>query len=234
MSTFEELVKPHNSNFVCTFCRKSFVIESRYLAHECESMRRERECKTPRGQQALKYYQEWMRYQRRMVPSLSTFKTSKLYNAFMSFAEFVQRVRLPRVDVFMKLMVNKQFQPTMWCSDDVYTLYLNHLDVGIAPLEQAKFSVNYLLRLADRLEVDVSDIFDHMPVEVLLSCIRSRHLSPWLLIFSSKFNAYLASLVGDHKRMVEGLIKPKTWAEKIDKHPDQVEDIYRLIEAMGI
>ena len=130
-----------SSNFTCTFCNKGFVLEQRYLAHKCEQMERAEQIRTPLGQAALSYYQLWFKQQRKMIPTLSSFLESRYYKTFIKFAEFFQYVKLPMPHVFINLMITKKFQPSMWCMDEVYSLYLNYLDTKMQPIERVKLCV---------------------------------------------------------------------------------------------
>lgn len=236
MTTLAKSVKrPIQSHFGCKHCGKTFVLESRYLAHRCKQMSREQEFQSPMGQAAWGYYQTWLRTMKRMPPPPKSFLTSKYYRTFINFAQFVNKVDLPRPEKFIWFMVEKSFQPTMWMSDDVYVLYLEFLDYKVSPLEQAKLSVETLLNIADKNDIDVSKVFDVMHPQDLIHLIRTRKLSPWLLLNSKKFKQYYAGKITSEQRiMLETMVRPEYWGKKFAEHTKEIEIIKRYVAEMNV
>ena len=224
-----------HARFVCKYCHRVFVHEDRYLQHECKQMKREAEFKSPTGQAAFHYYQNWMRYLKRMPPPAASFLTSKYFRTFINFTKFVRDVDLPRPDRFVQYMVEKGFTPTMWMSDDVYTLYLEFLDRRTSPMDQAKLSIDTLLNMADRHDVDVSDVFTKLEPHELMHLLRVRKLSPWLLLLSKKFKSYFVTETNDEQKIIiESLVRPSYWADKFGNHPDDIANIKKCISALDI
>ncbi len=77
--------------YECQFCGTKFQSESRYLKHRCKQMIRDEEFRTPVGQAAWLYYQQWMKAYRRQAPKASSFLHSKYYNSFVRFANLANR-----------------------------------------------------------------------------------------------------------------------------------------------
>lgn len=223
------------ARFTCRYCHKVFVLEHRYLQHQCKQMKREEELKTPIGQAAWHYYQLWMRQLKRMPPPAASFLASKYFRTFINFTKFTKQVDLPKPDKFIWLMVHKQFQPTMWCTDDAYTLYLEFLDRKTSPLDQAKLSIETLLTLSERLDIDVSDVFSHLKPHDIIHALRTRRLSPWLLLFSKKFKKlFNEDASTEQKIIIESIIRPEYWGDKMADHADAVTTIKMLIGELDI
>lgn len=223
------------ARFTCKYCHRTFVSEDKYLAHECKQMKRDAELKSPQGQAAWGYYQQWMRQMKKLPPPAQSFVTSKYFRTFMNFAKFVKDVDLPMPDKFIWFVTQKQFTPTMWMSDDVYTLYLEFLDRKVPPLEQAKISMNTLLNYADRRDFDVSEFFDRVEPYEVMHMVRVRKLSPWILLTSKKFKQFYIERTNDEQRMIlESLIRPSYWAEKFKENPEALAQIRQIVEALGI
>lgn len=222
-------------NFTCKFCNKGFVLEQRFLAHRCEEMIRDEQIRTPLGQAALSYYQLWFKQQRRMVPNTKAFVESRFYKTFIKFAEFVQYVKLPMPHVFIGLMISKKFQPSMWCMDEVYGMYLNYLDTKMAPFDRVKLCAKTLMNLADRRGIDVSNIFDVLTPSEVIHGIQTRIFTPWLFLFSTKFLQFYENIEGESKDILERLISPESWMERIAKLPGQEkQNIQKIVAAMGL
>jgi hypothetical protein len=223
------------SRFTCKHCHKVFVLEDRFFQHKCKQMKRVEEMQSPEGQAALNYYQLWMRAMKRQPPPATSFLTSKYFRTFINFTQFAKRVDLPRPDKFIWLMVQKGFTPTMWMNDDVYSIYIEFLDVTASPIEQTKLSIQTILSYCDKHEMDVSQVFVEMPIHEIIHLIHTRKLSPWLLLFSKTFKQALVSRANHEQQIIiENLIRPDYWIPQFEKNPEEVAKVKRLVAEMGI
>ena len=222
------------TTFVCRACHRNFVREQAYLDHECKQMKKERELKSPEGQAAWQYYNTWMRLKKRASPPADAFLNSKYFRTFMNFVGFAKKVQLPLPDKFIWLMVKRDFPPTMWMSDAVYSIYLEFLDTKMPPVDQAKNSIRTLLEYADNLQVDPEEFFAVINPNELIHLIRLRKLSPWLLLVSKKFARLFSELNEEQQTIVETLIKPDIWAEKKAQCVKDIELIKVYVQELGI
>lgn len=223
------------SSFVCKVCHKSLTSETRFLNHKCPQMKRDEEFRTPTGQTAWHYYQLWMRAMKRLPPPGPAFKTSKYFRTFINFVLFAQKVSLPRVDQFIRLMSTLKYPPTMWMSNDVYVIYIEHLDKQATGVEQATLSAETILAYCDKKDIDIADVFDVMPIQEVIHLLHVRKLSPWLLLSSNKFKkAYATRANPEQQIMIESLIRPDHWPDQFEKYPDQVAQIKRLVAGMEL
>lgn len=223
------------SRFTCKHCHRIFVMEDRYLQHKCKQMKRVEEMQSPEGQAALNYYQLWMRNMKRLPPPAGSFLTSKYFRTFINFTQFAKRVDLPRPEKFIWLMVQRDFPPTIWTNDEVYAIYIEWLDMKAEPLEQAKLSIDTLMAYSDKHEIDLSEVFVHMPMHEIIRALHVRKLSPWLLLFSRTFKQALVSRASQEQQIIlENLIRPDYWPAKFERHPEEVAKIKRLVSEMGI
>lgn len=228
---------PHRgfTRYRCKHCRHVFVREDRYLAHQCKQMKREEEFKTPLGQTAWQYYQLWLRKQKRMASHPTSFLTSKYYRTFMNFATFAKSTDLPSVDKFIWLMVEKQWPPTLWTNDTVYTTYLEFIDYKTTPMEQVKQSIETLMTYANKHEIDISEVFEKMQPTEVIHFVRIRRLSPWLLMFCKTFKKMFRERVSTEQKVIlETLIRPEHWAEKFEEHSKSIEKIKHYVDELSI
>lgn len=222
------------TKYVCKYCHRNFVREHAYMDHECKQMKRENEIKSPNGQAAWHYYQTWMKHKKRMPPPASAFMTSKYFRTFINFAQFVKKVQLPLPDKFIWLMVKRDYPPTMWLNDEVYSQYLDFVDAKMPPIEQAKTSISTILDYADSHDIDVSAVFERINPNELIHLVRLRKLSPWLLLVSKKFAKMYVNLNEEQQTILETLIKPDVWAEKKEKHKQDIDMIKVYVGELGI
>lgn len=238
-TTFENMDAPRRNSiearFTCRACHRVFVLEDRFLAHNCKQMQREAELKSPTGQTAWHYYQLWLRAQKRMPPPAASFLSSKYFRTFINFVEFSRRVELPNVQKFIWLMVNKGFSPTMWTNNEVYTIYLEFCDRKVPPIEQATLSIDTLLKYTAEHGIELHEVFDKINIQDIIHLLHVRKLSPWLLLVSKSFrNAYINRTTDEQKIILESMIRPSYWPEKMAQHPEDVAKIKLMVNEMGI
>lgn len=233
-----KVIQPSNTTkptYLCKWCRHTFVREHSYMEHVCKQMKRAEEFQTPLGQTAWRYYEYWIRTKKRQPPPPQSFLDSKLYMTFINFVKFCNTVNLPQPEKFIRLMVSKDYQPTLWMASFTYVDYLEYLDRQVEPLEQAITSVNTILTLSEKLNIDSSKVFDELDTFELIDLIQSRRLSPWLLLFSDAFSRHYQHKASPEQRvLIESLIRPEYWAGQFDIYASEIEKIKKYIEAVEL
>jgi hypothetical protein len=198
-------------------------------------MKRTREFNTPQGQAAWLYYQTWFKTMKKMPPRADAFLTSSFYRTFNNFAEFARKVQLPTPDKFIWLMVEKDLPPNMWMRDEPYAMYMDYLEHRVPPMDQVRLSIDTLFSYADRFEVDVGDIFEHLHPSDLIQLVRTRRVSPWLLLCSKKFKMFFVDKASQEQQMIlETLIRFDSWAERLSKDPVLTENIKRCVRELNL
>jgi len=163
------------------------------MKHVCKERLRIEELRGPVGQAAYIYYTDWMRLNKRSVPPIETFAASSYYNAFIKFANHVKRVNMPNPSGFVRAMVeNGNVQPSLWCRDNVYAMYLQGYDKVVSPTKQFLDSVDLIYEYAKEFEVQPSQVFKEIGVTKILDLVQRRKLSPWFLVSSGAFRAFMA------------------------------------------
>lgn len=221
--------------YVCQFCEKSFAREDRYIAHQCKQRKRDEEIKTPIGQSAWQYYQDWMHSHKRAAPSIETFLSSRYYISFIKFAKFVQSVKLPDVKTFIWLMKEKDLSPTIWTSNQVYVNYIEYLDRKATPLQQVNITVNTLLELAEKYNTNTGNLFNVIHPNEVINLVRERRLSPWVLLCSGQFKQFYEKRTNPEQRIIlTSLIRAGYWPEKFKKYPEEIEKIKKIVKELEI
>lgn len=222
------------AQFTCQYCHKVFVLEQRFMHHVCKPMMRERDIQSPDGQAAFIYYMLWFRALNRGTPSHAAFGASKLFNAFIEFVRFARSVSLPAPEKFIWLMVQKTFQPSMWRGDEVYAIYMEYLDRQIPPLDQISMSFKVIASKAAFNDIDLSEVFSLYTTNELIHMVRTRQLSPWMLLFSKKFRGLMDTMSTEQRLVMENLIRPNYWAAQFQDHKAQLTTVKMLVHEMGI
>lgn len=221
--------------YSCSHCNATFKRETTFIRHECDRMRRFKLVESAEGQRAWIFYNAWLTSMGRTCPAPETFVTSKYLATFVSFAKFVRRVKLPKPELFIKVMVRKNFPPMMWDDEEVYAIYLEYLDSELTPIQQATLSSTTIIQYCRKYEVDTSKVFSHMPVQVVIHLVEVRRLSPWLLLLSKSFQKAIADAASVEQRTILGsLIRVEVWRDRFAEHKDDVPAIKAIIETLGI
>lgn len=223
------------TNYQCKYCSKRFVHEDRYLNHHCQTMKREEIFRQPIGQAAWIFYQDWMKSYNKLAPNADGFLSSRFYNSFIRFAEFVKQVRMVDPAMFITIMREHDIHPTIWTKDQVYSLYLEHMDKKIPPEKRAETTINTLFDIAEAASVSVENVFDTLTPSDLIQLLRERRVSPWILLNSSKFSRFFKEKTSvDDRIIMESIIRPKYWKEKFEKNPDIVKQMKAYVRELNI
>lgn len=226
-------VKPKQV-YECEYCHKHYVREGAFLTHSCKPKDRLDQMKTPLGQAAYLFYAKWMFSTKRTVPSRDTFKNSKFYESFIRFAKFVKAVRIPVPEVYIQVMTSKDLPPAMWTMDDAYGFYLEHVEYHMDPKTSIRIASSILSDLAHEYECDIPDVFERVSTNEILQLIRERKLTPWVLLKSTKFKAFLNRLTDEQVAILESLINSSFWKKRFADDPKTVDFVKQCNEVLGI
>jgi hypothetical protein len=131
-------------------------------------------------------------------------------------------------------MVVKKYPPTIWCNDEIYTIYVEFLDSKLTPMEQVFLSIATLNQQADKHNIDVGQIFSKLSHSEVLHLLRVRKLSPWLLLRSRSFKEFIQSSTPEQQLLFDAFIRYEYWSTVMAEHPAELEDIRRLVLELGI
>jgi hypothetical protein len=218
---------PRKVKWTCRFCDHPFASERLYMSHHCREGDRYEKLRTPTGQAAFAYYNEWMKLSRRSIQPIETFSASSFYSAFIKFSEWVKKVHLPNPLGFIRLMVQEKIQPTLWARDNTYALYVQSYDTAVPPEQQFLQSLELAHQLAKEKKIPVSAIFHELGVEQLLQLIQERKLSSWFLVASKAFRDFMATLDEAGRDRLEGAVQVGAMIMRIQQSPESIE-FFRL------
>lgn len=189
---------------------------------------------TPTGQAAWFHYQSWMRAQHHLIPHIKSFLHSKFYSPFIRFAEFAKKVRLPDPDLYIIQMVNLDMAPMLWTNDLVYVAFIEYMDKKVPANKNAQITIETLFDYAAALNCEIYEVFDHIDPNEAIQLIRQRKLSPWLLLNSDKFFRFLIGLSKEQRIVLDTIIRPNYWAEKLKTNPETVVQMKRFVKELDL
>lgn len=219
----------------CAFCEHDFVSEAVFMKHACKEKRRHEELRSPVGQAAYAAYSHWMRCQKHSVPSLDSFGASKFFAAFIRFAEFAIKVKLPNINRFIELMIeNGKVPPQLWCRDGVYSTYLKAYDAAVPPQQQLEDGLQVLDDLATELKVPLGDVFQAVGVDTLEDLISRRKVTFWLLMASGRFRQYLLTLSAVDKERLQNALNAGAVLERINQEAALFREFAATLKEIGL
>jgi hypothetical protein len=220
--------------YQCKFCKKRFTKERHFMAHECKEMIRSREIQTVVGQRAYILYKHWLEKQRRKPPPIETFVTSTYYTGFIKFATFCKETSISDPELYVELMVKRGISPALWTKDEPYSIYLEHIDKRADPYKQAEHTLECLAIVADKLGIQIDQVFDELRYGEMMDLINQRQLTPWILFCSSKFKQWVSKLDEYERTALMKAIGIGYWQMTFEKNPSVLADMKELVNGVGI
>jgi hypothetical protein len=194
------------------------MTENGFMKHKCKGRERLDALKSVQGFAAYGWYEEWMKRQRRSVPSREVFASSRQFLAFMNFVDWVKRVAIPHPEMFIQLMIDTGTPPVLWCRNTTYEAYLEWYDKAYPPEEQFVSSCVFLKGLIK--EASTENIYQELGASFIVNAVKKRKLSPWLLTLSPKFLSWVRTLDESERQAIAEVVNFRAFANKISERPD--------------
>ena len=103
------------------------------------------------------------------------------------------------------------------------------------PHKLAVQTVEYLFKVADEVDADVSEVFDHLEPNDVIHMLHRRQLTPWILLNSKKFKSFFVNKTTDQEKIaMQAIIRPDYWAEKKAKHPEIVQQMKKYVRELDL
>jgi len=224
--------------FQCDFCSTTFVTERGHEKHDCKYKQRyEHVTKKPTGISAYRYYLTWLKVSGKSTKYIDehTFIHSTQYNHLVNFVAMCKERGVPDRDEFIKIMIKKNISPQNWCGDSVFKLFLEEYDTKVDPIKHIDKTVDTILRLSDALECDPEEIFYLLDNDTMLTLIKTRKLSPWLLLNSNKFKEYLITKASAKEReYIQKYINPKKWKGILENNTKITQTVKVIVEEFDL
>lgn len=221
--------------FECEYCKFKFKSSINFKKHLCEKKKKFLILNDKIGKIAYICYQNWRSMKGFYAPTKETFLASKYFKSFVNFVDFCQVKSLPERNGFIKLMVEKNIQPSLWINDQYYDYYIQNFDILYSPMKQVEISLEYMYKISSILECPLSDTIENISIIDLLKLVTFKKISPWLLLFMKSFKTHIAYNITEEERiLVETVILSSEWEEKLKNNEKQVEKIKQLMNSLNI
>lgn len=216
------------NNLVCEFCNKQFKYSSYLEKHNCKHKIRHEESLTPRGQSAYSYYRDWFRLKELTKPDLKTFLESRYYNTFMIFSDFCKQMGINDTNIYIKFMLSKSYEPTLWTNNQVFKEYLQYCLVNIQPADQVEITIKWLDKYAGNIGCSIKEVIDKLEHYEIMEGIRQRKFLPWYFLHSPKFANKLKRFTKDQIVEFNNIIDSVYWKFQLNNNPQLRKEILEI------
>ena len=224
----------------CDFCPKTFVNKENLEKHEkkCEfKLRHDFITYKGVGINMYKLYLFWLKSNGKSIKYVDrhTFIHSTHYKAFERFVEFAKKKSIPDKKIYIKICNGFNLSPRDWVLEKTYETFLEVYDEFVPVNKQIERSVDTIYMLSDALEIEPHEIFEELDATDISRLIKSRKISPWFFLNSSKFKDFLINRASAKDREhIQKSTNPEKWKEIFDRKPKKRRKIRDIIKQMGL
>lgn len=220
--------------YECKYCYKTFINEKNYLKHNCKQKEKHTIIKSLIGKRAWFFYEKWLSKQFKPPKNIEVFINSRMFNSFVRFSKYAHDIQIPDVDFFIDFMIYKEIPPHMWRYNEVYLLFIEHFDKTYSTMKWVNVTIEKMFELSDDFKCNVSEIFEYLHPMDLITLIKHRKFSPFVLLLSDKFkHYYIERLNSDQRILLNQLIKIDIWHKKLN-NTKEAKTIKKLINEMNL
>lgn len=222
--------------FECDYCETKFLTEKQYGKHKCREQERMEALKTPDGKLAYEYYVTWFKKKKLPTkrPSRTTFISSQFYNPFLSFTEFVKKMGIPDTDMYIGLMAERNVLPQHWYHPDIYDVFIDHLDNDVSMKVHTRITLTSLDKIAIAFECKIGEVFSLLKAGDLVNLIKSRNISPWVLLLSPKFKTFISTCNSYESSLIQEAINIKRWKLVMSKNRHLTSETKSLLAQLDL
>lgn len=220
---------------VCGFCNKSFKREKSFVIHLCEKKRRWNE-RTETGvrlgfQTFLKFYKSTHQQGKEKTPK--DFIHSPYYKAFVKFGKYCIDINAVNTNKFADYVIKSNKKLDYWCSDSLYSEYLDNLLLSENPTDSLTRAIEYSIAWAKKNTANCFDILRYGNVNEVCYAISNGQISPWVLYNCDSGITFLSKLNNDQTTLIWDKINPDSWQPKFKKYYEEKEYISSMLLKAG-
>jgi hypothetical protein len=206
----------------CQYCQRSFVREKSLAVHVCEAKRRRLSQNEPGvrlGFQAyLKFYEITQGPARNKT--FDDFADSAYYRAFVKFGQYCVDIRAVNPARFTEWVVRQNKKLDYWCSDSLYTEYLQqHLRTEAVSDALAR-AIEFSIAWSSTAQSPSHDCLRFGNTNALVYAITAGRISAWVIYNCDSGQQFLSNLTADQVAMVWPYVDADFWQRKFRDYPE--------------
>lgn len=225
-----------NSQFICQFCKSSFVKEKTLIVHVCEQKRR---ALAKSEKHVVLGYDTYNRFYKKTQnakhdKTYDEFARSPYYNAFVKFGSFISNVNPLYPDRFMDYVVMSGVKLDHWCRDEVYDQYVIDLIKKETVETALQRSISHMMLWADDNQAQWNHYFLYVSLSRACYDIKDGKVSPWIILNSANGKAMLKKFNDEQLNAINSVIDPTFWINKFKKLPADAELVKQVVKESNI
>lgn len=216
----------------CEFCQREFQRETSIAVHMCEQKRRRFERDEPGvriGFQAyLRFYETQQGTAR--LKTHDDFCESAYYRAFVKFGRYCVATQVINPSRFMDWLLKNQKKIDNWCSDNLYTEYLQWYLPAEAVDDALARAMEYSMTWSETNGHPANHCLRYGNTNKICYEITTGRISPWVIYNSESGQKFLSECSSEQLAMIWPYINSDVWQKKFhDYTADQayVTDILK-------
>lgn len=219
----------------CEFCVKLLSSEKMLETHRqsCEVKKKVDILRTPLGQMAYESYRLWFKLKGRKQPSHEAFIASRYFTPILKFSEQARKVKLADLEMFINLMVRKDWAPSLWRSENAYKIYLDSLNKEDLKTTALR-TIQLLDNLAGQKDIPIDEVLPSLGIREIISLIRSKKISPVILLRSAKFEKMYCELDENDTHALHQVINATYWQDRMAEDAAAIAEITGWLRELGI
>lgn len=221
--------------FRCAHCDRVFRRESSLVAHVCEQGRRHlerNEVGVKIGLQAyLRFYEITQGSTRQR--GWDDFRVSSYYRAFVAFGRYCQATRVIAAARFTDWLINNNHRIDSWCSDRVYTEFLNEHVRREAATDAMTRAIEQAMLWEQRTGNPAQHYLRHGSANMLCQDITSGRVTAWCLYNSASGRELLDRLNPEQVSLVWPWIDSDFWQQRFRDLPTDTDYVRETLVSMG-
>jgi hypothetical protein len=223
------------SEYHCEHCRRDFVRPSSFLKHMCEQKRRWMDKDKPQNRIA---FLAWLKFYKQIQPTkkkrdYADFIGSAYYIGFLKYGSYCVDIGVVSPDNYVDHLLKNSVPLDSWNSDRVYSTYLTLHLRSEDGLDAVRRSVEYMMDLAEKENVELRDVFKYVNSNKICHLICGGKISPWMLYHSKTGPEFLAKLNDDQRSVIYEYIDPERWNIKFKRDPKETQIVSEVINSIG-
>jgi hypothetical protein len=168
----------------CEYCKKTFARESSIITHVCQQKKRYL-CKDNRIEKlAFTLFCNWNKIAIGSTKNMliNGFISSRYYNAFVSFAQYIIDVKVINPEEFLLWLIINKVKIDNWAKDSTYSKYLIEYSQRETPERAAERFVRHAEKWAASNNAQWHEYFTSASPNLIVHDITMGKISPWILL----------------------------------------------------
>jgi len=230
-------IMDENQEFICEFCKKSFIREGSLVNHSCEQKRRWLEKDTKWSLIGLLAYQRFYQLTKAAgskVHNKEDFLQSKFYNDFVKLGRFISNTNVVNPQGYIDYLILNEIKLSKWIDELVYESYIKDLISKEGPQSGIEKSITYIAAWSKETENDMQLFYELINTNVVVNAIRSGRLSPWLIYLAPNSEVLLNRLDDSQLKLLEDILKPAVWQIRKSRFKKECEQLGNLLRSYGL